>query len=64
MRDEHAKPVLVAVFEFFSPNLKAHSSESIRFGAEVGQYQILVEYQYQYFLKFHFQYQDQYQYCP
>ena len=32
MRDEHAKPVLVAVFEFFSPNLKAHSSESIRFG--------------------------------
>ena len=32
--------------------------------AEVGQYQIVVQYQYQYFLKFHFQYQDQYQYCP
>ena len=32
--------------------------------SEVGQYQIVVQYQYQYFQKFHFQYQDQYQYCP
>ena len=31
---------------------------------EVGQYQIVAQYQYQYFLKFHFQCQDQYQYCP
>ena len=40
------------------------SSRSQGFSAEMGQYQILVQYQYQYFLKFCFQYQDPYQYCP
>ena len=33
-----------------------------KYVAEVGQYQIVAQYQYQYFLKFHFQYQDQDQY--
>jgi len=38
--------------------------ETFQQPTEVGQYQIVVQYQYQYFLKHHFQYQDQYQYCP
>ena len=73
MRDTVSQPLLDIEESYFSKNTLFFLKNDFLFYylklyipsvPEVGQYQIVAQYQYQYFLKFYFQYQDQYQYCP